>query len=399
MHTRQLREESDASRERIAARRAALSTRRQVLEDAYRLDAGIPISPPRTPTPTPPGGPPRRKPPSPNRTHRDQIAERVEELEERLQTLQDSLAKARQGLVQELVDVFAVVEVGGRPAAGVRAATRGAWTIGGLVLPVPGDMRRVPPAHANAALTFTLHFIGLLTFYLGVRLPFEVGWSGGKLGVGIPEIWATRGEDRGGWAKWSVRCPLHLPLSPSTANTTASPPTSGPPSPSGSPRPSSASPYPPTPSDAPSTPTRRDSLSSSQTLSPAHLSTAASFSTALAMVSYKTAYLAHTQGVDVSLSSAASGQLLATLWAVCCSADLGIKSHDTRPLLPPPASVLDFRQLLQAQAIASGAGAAAGTVTSTATSGRSGRDRKHKARMNVDVVAEEEDGWEVVDEA
>lgn len=398
MHTRQLRDDSDVSRERIAARRAALTTRRQVLEEAYRLSVGTNNSPPRTPTPTPPGGPPKRKPPSPIGGHRESLTARISELEAQLQTLQESLARARQGLVQELVDVFAVVEVGGRPAAGVRAATRGAWSIGGLVLPVPGDMRRVPPSHANAALTYTLHFVGLLTFYLGVRLPFEVGWSGGKLGVGIPEIWATRGEDRGGWAKWTVRCPLHLPLSPSSANVTASPPTSGPSSPSGSPRPSSESPYPPASSNTPSTHSRRDSLSFSQTYSPAHVSTAASFSTALAMLSYNTAYLAQTQGVDVSLSSAASGQILATLWAVCCSAELGVRSHDTRPLLQPPASVLDFRQLLQAQAIASGAAASAGITVPSVATGRRGRERMHKAKIAVDVVAEEEDGWEVVDE-
>lgn len=119
------------------------------------------------------------------------------------------------------MDVFAVVEVGGRPAAGVRAATRGEWSIGGLVLPVPGDMRRklkfsyynenksnfielgYPPVHINAALTFTIHFLGLLTFYLGVRLPFQITWSGGKLGVGIPEISAIKGADSGGWARYT----------------------------------------------------------------------------------------------------------------------------------------------------------------------------------------------------
>ena len=34
------------------------------------------------------------------------------------------------------------VEVGGRPPLGGKAGTKGEWTIGGLVLPVPGDMRR-----------------------------------------------------------------------------------------------------------------------------------------------------------------------------------------------------------------------------------------------------------------
>lgn len=58
-----------------------------------------------------------------------------------------------------------------------------------------------PPAHVNAALTFTIHFLGLLTFYLGIRLPFQVTWSGGKLGIGIPEICAGKGTDSGGWAR------------------------------------------------------------------------------------------------------------------------------------------------------------------------------------------------------
>ena len=56
--------------------------------------------------------------------------------------LQDALARARSGLVQELVEVFSIVEVGGRPPLGGKAGTKGEWTIGGLVLPVPGDIRR-----------------------------------------------------------------------------------------------------------------------------------------------------------------------------------------------------------------------------------------------------------------
>ena len=72
----------------------------------------------------------------------EDIESDIEHVKVRLAALQDALARARQGLVQELVDVFDIVEVGGRPAQGVRAATRGEWAIGGLVLPVPGDIRR-----------------------------------------------------------------------------------------------------------------------------------------------------------------------------------------------------------------------------------------------------------------
>ena len=52
------------------------------------------------------------------------------------------IARARSGLVQELVEIFNVVEVGGRPPIGGKAGTKGEWTIGDLILPVPGYMRR-----------------------------------------------------------------------------------------------------------------------------------------------------------------------------------------------------------------------------------------------------------------
>ena len=59
-----------------------------------------------------------------------------------LSSLSGTIARARSGLVQELVEVFNVVEVGGRPPIGGKAGTKGEWTIGDLILPVPGDMRR-----------------------------------------------------------------------------------------------------------------------------------------------------------------------------------------------------------------------------------------------------------------
>jgi hypothetical protein len=61
---------------------------------------------------------------------------------EALFNLSMAIARARSGLVQELVEVFHVVEVGGRPPIGGKAGTKGEWTIGDLILPVPGDMRR-----------------------------------------------------------------------------------------------------------------------------------------------------------------------------------------------------------------------------------------------------------------
>lgn len=57
--------------------------------------------------------------------------------------MMETLAHTRQVLVEELVDVFDIVQVGGRPSLGGTKGAKGEWMIGGLVLPVPGDMRRM----------------------------------------------------------------------------------------------------------------------------------------------------------------------------------------------------------------------------------------------------------------
>lgn len=102
-------------------------------------------------------------------------------------------------------------------------AGKGEWSIAGLVLPVAGDLRREsscwivdyafgalmlltpivghPPEQLTAAVAHTLHFLRLLTFYLGVKLPFEVYWSSGSPGVGQPSIVAGRGSEKNGWVK------------------------------------------------------------------------------------------------------------------------------------------------------------------------------------------------------
>lgn len=281
----------------------------------------------------------------------------LDQLKEAHTTLQDALAEARRGLVAELVDVFDLAEVGGRPSLGVRSGTRGEWTIvaPGLVFPVPGDIRRTdafpslisnenthssltvgyPPVHMNAILTHTIHFLGLLTFYLGVKLPFEITWSGGKLGFGQPFISAARpgGSESGGWAKWTEGNPLHLPLSqPPNAQ-----PSSNPSSPPSSPRRSLSSsimlPNPlgmrhsqSTSVDAnPRTrpiPINNDSASYLESIQQdAEAEQPASFTTALSMLLFDVAYLAWTQGVEIPLAQ--TGEILRNLWAICCSAELG----------------------------------------------------------------------------
>jgi hypothetical protein len=88
------------------------------------------------------------------------------------------------------------------------------WTIGSLVLSPPSEIRtmlqkQTSPETApsssleeiNAAIGHTLHFLTLLCFYLGVKLPFEVRWSKRKPGVGVPFFKAGSGPANGNWAR------------------------------------------------------------------------------------------------------------------------------------------------------------------------------------------------------
>ncbi|KAH9046420.1 UV radiation resistance protein and autophagy-related subunit 14-domain-containing protein [Lactarius deliciosus] len=213
-----------------------------------------------------------------------------------------TISRARSGLVSELVEVFNIVEVGGRPPIGGKAGTKGEWTIGDLVLPVPGDIRRYPPDHINAVITHTLHFIGLLTFYLGIRLPFEITWTGGKLGVGQPWIRSIKGTESGSWAKYTSKHCLHVSASS------------------------------PTPvADVPAALIPSPSDSYIETRSPPNPSS--SFTTAYAMLLYNVCYLAHTQPGDV----------LSNLWAVCCSAEAWPANSSACSRRPtPPSFPLDF---------------------------------------------------------
>ncbi|KAF8576885.1 hypothetical protein K439DRAFT_1640144 [Ramaria rubella] len=282
--TQRLRAAHDAARERVAKMKASIAERRHHLAAARALP-----------------------PPSQSSS--------LQSFHSALSQMTDTLSRTRAILVEELVEVFDVVEVGGRPSLGGTKGTKGEWMIGGLVLPVPGDMRRYSPEHINAAVTHTLHFLSLLTFYLGVKLPFEVTWSGDVVGVGCPFIAAGKGSDSGGWAKWTTKQPLHI-----------------------------------LPSTSPSSSSARDRTTSKPVASTSSSSQTPSFTTALTMLLYNTIWLCHTQSLQIPLSQ--SGDVLRNLWELCCTLELGRRSHQTgvgvaleQPT--PPTFTVEFSQLLQ----------------------------------------------------
>ncbi|EIW74503.1 hypothetical protein CONPUDRAFT_133179 [Coniophora puteana RWD-64-598 SS2] len=320
-----LKRSNDSKRERLRLLREQLAARRRTLSAAKLL-------------PSPP------------------LDQTISKETQELHALSGAITRARIGLVQELIEVFNIVEVGGRPPIGGRAGTKGEWTIGDLILPVPGDIRRYPPDHINAVITHTIHFLGLLTFYLGVKLPFDIQWDQKRFAVGRPWIGAIKGTESGGWSKWSKKQPLHLSSS----------------------------------STMPSSATALSSSTSESYIDANETASESSFTTAFAMLLYNVCYLAHTQSVEIPLSQA--GDALSNLWGICCSPELGRRSHQTVPPLPPPTSSsfsLDFAQLLQATA----AKPAARARIRPATWSPMVRSPRHPERII------EEDGWEMVDEA
>ncbi|KAF7784897.1 hypothetical protein Agabi119p4_1062 [Agaricus bisporus var. burnettii] len=364
-----LRRDNDKKRDRLRTLRESLASRRRTLS-AAKLQPSRPVT---------------------------QSSGTSREAQE-LASLSATVARARSGLVQELVEVFNVVEVGGRPPIGGKSGTKGEWTIGDLILPVPGDIRRYPPDHINAVITHTVHFLSLLTFYLGIKLPFEISWSGKKLGVGQPFIGAIKGGESGGWAKWYKKHLLHLSSVPVVSTHNSLSPSSN----SRSPRSSSGTQRTATglPKDTSITESYIESLPPEQPES--------SFTTALAMLLYDVSYLAWTQNVEVPLSQV--GDVLSNLWSVCCSSDLGRKSHEATPLLPAPTPVLfplDFAQLLQATSVnpASRARLSRVAAPSPARSGRAyaGTSRGqtvsgHGTLVSEKIDEEAEDDWDLVDE-
>lgn len=114
-----------------------------------------------------------------------------------------------------------------------------------------------------------------------------------------------------------------------------------------------------------------------------------SFTTAFAMLLYNVCYLAYTQCVEITLSQA--GDALSNLWAICCSNDLGRRSHVTASLPPPTPSTfgLDFQQLLQAT-----------TASPTRVRPLKSSSSKHhrKRRENSTIVEEDEEGWDLMND-
>ncbi|KAH7339175.1 hypothetical protein B0J17DRAFT_706401 [Rhizoctonia solani] len=184
--------------------------------------------------PTSPPTPRRHKPPNP-----------LAEAKQALSNVADQLSEGRTALVRELVDAYELQE---ECRVGPGGQEEFIWTLGRKEIPAIEDLARTRPSSLHTTLYNALHFMRLASFYLGVKLPFEVGWGasstisppfpslfipgaegekletisedGGEasgatpVGVGTPWIVAGRGlggTSDGGWGKYTTPLALYLP--------------------------------------------------------------------------------------------------------------------------------------------------------------------------------------------
>lgn len=202
------------------------------------------------------------------------------------------------------------------PASPSSLAPPVSYAIASLALPAnPADLANLPLEHVQAVLSSLIQFLRLLTFYLGVKLPFEIIWDGGVAdGVGRPWIHAIKGDEEGGWAKYPSPQPLFPPPPPASSQSSTS----------------NAQQYDPYP--LPATITAIVGEPSPEVLT-SHTRLLPSFTTALAMLQYNIAYLLFTQRVPLPyampFSSSSPPDALRSLIALCFSPSeqVGLFSH------------------------------------------------------------------------
>ncbi|ELU37302.1 Atg14 domain-containing protein [Rhizoctonia solani AG-1 IA] len=130
---------------------------------ASRLSRLFPF--PSASTVAPPSAPPprRHKPPNP-----------LTEAKQALSNVADALSEGRAALVRELAEAYELQE---ECRTGPGGQEEYIWTLGRMELPNIDDLPRFKPSLLHTTLYNALHFMRLTSFYLGVKLPFEIGWG------------------------------------------------------------------------------------------------------------------------------------------------------------------------------------------------------------------------------
>lgn len=257
------------------------------------------------------------------------------------------------------------------------------WTILGLVMPLSSDVKRFDRHKINGAITYTVQLLELVTFYLGISLPFLITHSAGTLFIKPNALWGSgtkqslylssssytalsATESQTAHAGFgSMGASMISNLGASTMSTLESFVQL----PSGKNLPWSKNAPTNDSADMPAGP-RKEGIDEKTAAATKQ------FCTALTMLTYDVAYLAHQEGVQVDIVNAA-GSVLRLLHRTVNSSEAGWKAHATLNkeyrLDDLTFTELDFPQLAQvieAGGTHSRTKQGASKSTSTSTKGR-----------------------------
>ncbi|PWN35462.1 uncharacterized protein FA14DRAFT_189427 [Meira miltonrushii] len=230
------------------------------------------------------------------------------------------------------------------------------WTILGLVMPLSSDVKRFDRHKINGAITYTVQLLELVTFYLGISLPFLISHSSGTLFIKPNALWGSgtrqslylssssyttlsATESHTGQSGFgSMGASMISNLGASTMSTLESFVQL----PSGKNLPWSK--------NAPTTDSADMPVPRKEGVDEKTAAATKQFCTALTMLTYDVAYLAHQEGVQVDIVNAA-GSILRLLHRTVNSPKAGWKAHATlnkeHRLDDLTFTELDFPQLAQ----------------------------------------------------
>ncbi|KAI3484961.1 hypothetical protein L1887_51853 [Cichorium endivia] len=96
------------------------------------------------------------------------------------------------------------------PSDSRHGSSKSSWSIAGLPLPLPSEVRRHPREDVNGAVTYATNLIQLLATYLGIALPFCIEQHKGRFSLRPDALWDGGGGSSAKTLYLSSRAYAHL---------------------------------------------------------------------------------------------------------------------------------------------------------------------------------------------
>ncbi|ETS61442.1 hypothetical protein PaG_04474 [Moesziomyces aphidis] len=137
------------------------------------------------------------------------VAQRISKLSERYMPGAFGLSQA--SLTHAAVaDQASVASTSTDPSDSRHGSSKSSWSIAGLPLPLPSEVRRHPREDVNGAVTYAINLIQLLATYLGIALPFCIEQHKGRFSLRPDALWDGGGGSSAKTLYLSSRAYAHL---------------------------------------------------------------------------------------------------------------------------------------------------------------------------------------------